>query len=316
MMDEITRRQMLKRSLAGAGVLAAAPLFANAAGKADEKQPSAPQFPLPVSASDKVALGKTGIKASFLAMGTGMRGGGGKKQSDLTRQGEEKAFEILRHCMDQGLNFFDTADLYGTMPFVGKALKGTPREKYVLLTKLWPGKMGDWMLPSGGAKEEIERFRKELNSDVIDVCLIHCMQNDKWTDQHKRIMDELSELKSKKTVLAVGVSCHHLGALKMAAEHPWVDLIFARINNKSAKMDGPAEEVSKVLLKARANGKAVVGMKIFGEGTLIQPEQKDASLQYVISNRLVDAMTIGMLKVSEVDDNIERINKTLKGLKA
>ena len=144
--------------------------------------------------------------------------------------------------------------------------------------------------------------------------LIHCMTNSDWPQTYKRIRDELSEMKEKGAVKAVGVSCHDYGALKVASEHPWVDVIYARINNvgKEASMDGTPAEISAVLKQARANGKVVVGMKIFGAGELVQPAQKDASLKYVFDNDLVDAITIGMMKPEEVSDTLKRMNRVLK----
>jgi predicted aldo/keto reductase-like oxidoreductase len=169
-------------------------------------------------------------------------------------------------------------------------------------------------MPSGGAENEVNRFRKELDVDVLHICLIHCMTNTNWPNEYKRIRDELSEMKEKGAVRAVGVSCHDFGAMKVACEHPWTDVILARINNvgKSAYMDASVEEVSAVLKKARANGKTVLGMKIFGAGRLVKNDQKDASLKYVLDNGLVDAMTIGMMKPSEVDDTVKRLNAAVK----
>ncbi|MHC4169228.1 MAG: aldo/keto reductase [Planctomycetota bacterium] len=141
---------------------------------------------------------------------------------------------------------------------------------------------------------------------------MHCMQDTKWPETFKRIRDELSEMKAKGAVKAVGVSCHDLGALKVAATHPWTDVVFARINNAGASMDGTPEEVAPVLKQARANGKIVIGMKIFGEGKLTSATQKDASLKYVFENKLVDAITIGMMAPKEVDDSIKRMNKALR----
>jgi len=167
-------------------------------------------------------------------------------------------------------------------------------------------------MPSGGATKEVDRFRKELNTDVIEICLIHCMTDTQWPETYKRVRDELSEMKDKGAVKAVGVSCHDLGALKVAATHPWTDIVFARINNNGASMDGSPEEVAPVLKQARANGKTVIGMKIFGSGKLTNPAQKDASLKYVFENELVDAITIGMMSPKEVDDAMKRANKALR----
>jgi predicted aldo/keto reductase-like oxidoreductase len=201
------------------------------------------------------------------------------------------------------------ADLYGSHPFVKEIIKGLPRDSYALLTKIWPRK-AEWVTPSGGAKQELDRFRQELGVDQIEVCLMHCMTNDKWPVEFARVCDELAELKDKKVVRAVGVSCHDFGAMKVASENPWVDVLFARVNYRGGKeysCDASAEEVAGVLKTARKNGKAVIGMKIFGAGKLTKPEEKDASLKYVFSHGLVDAITIGMLNPEEVDDTLKHM---------
>jgi len=303
-MRKLSRRELLYRSLAGVGALAVAPMVlagAEVTGEAVKPQ----------TATSWVPLGQTGIRCSFLAMGTGMRGF--QRSSEHTRMGEEKCCELIRYGVEKGINFLDMADLYGTHPFVRKAIADMPREKFVMLTKIWtyPDQV---IKPSGGALQEVDQYRKELNTDMLDIVLIHCMQEKNWPEKQKRVRDELLELKAKKVVRAVGVSCHNFDAMKTAVEDPWVDVLLARINNKGERMDASPEEVSELLLKARARGKVVLGMKIFGEGTLVQPEQKDASLKYVLGKGLVNAMTIGMLKKEEIDDSIARINATLKAL--
>ena len=292
----------MEKSLLGAGALAATPAWMQGLD-AEKKAPASGQ------ASDRVELGTTGIVASRLAMGTGMRGW--KRSSDHTKLGQKAFSELLLHGIDQGLNYIDMADIYGSHPFVRKALAEIPRDRYVLSSKIWPRK-NDWLQPSGGAIQEVNRFRKELGVDLLDICLIHCVQNSSWPEEFKGIRDELSELKQKKVIRAVGCSFHNHDALKIAAEHPWVDVILARINHTGAKMGDSPEAISRTLLKARENGKAVVGIKIFGEGTLVKPEEKDASLKFVLGNDLVDVINIGMLSKEEIDDSIARIDKTLK----
>jgi len=298
-----SRRDFIKTTLAGAGAALAAPSLL-----AQEAKPITAR-----RASDLVTIGKTGVKPSFLAQGTGFNGSA--RSSDHTRMGMEAFDRLLRHGMDNGITFIDTADLYGTHSYIRATIKGLPRDKFVLLTKLWPRKEY-WNVPSGGAEEEINRYRRETGVEVIDICLIHCAINDQWTAEYAGIRDGLAKLKEKGGVRAVGVSCHDFGALKVAASDPWTDVIFARINHKGGKqysMDGPVEEVAQTLKTARANGKFVVGMKIFGAGKLTGAEDKDASLKYVFSNQLVDAVTIGMRKTEEVDDTVARINAALKG---
>jgi len=297
-MGSFNRRDFLKTSIAGAGLMIAAPRLLRAT------EPAA-RF----NGTDLVELGRTGIKVSRLAQGTGFDGY--NHSSEHTRQGKAAFDRLMRHSLDQGISFIDMADLYGSHPFVKDVIKDLPRDKLSLLSKIWP-ENASWVKPSGGAKNEVNRFCKELATDHLDICLIHCMQNAKWPVQFERIRDELSDLKQKGSVRAVGVSCHDLGALKVASEHPWVDVIFARVNHKCGKdymCDGTVEEVSSTLKTARKNGKAVVGMKIFGAGKLVKPEEKDASLKYVFTNGLVSAITIGMLKTSEVDDTLKRMSR-------
>jgi aryl-alcohol dehydrogenase-like predicted oxidoreductase len=297
-MSEFTRRQFLRTSLAGAGLLATAPGLIRGAEAAP-----AGSF----KGTDIVDLGKTGIKVTRLAQGTGYNGY--NHTSAHTRQGKEAFDRLLHHSLDRGIRFIDMADLYGSHPFVKEIIKGLPRDSYSLLTKIWPRK-AEWVTPSGGAKQELDRFRQELGVDQIEVCLMHCMTNDKWPVEFARVCDELAELKDKKVVRAVGVSCHDFGAMKVASEDPWVDVLFARVNYRGGKeysCDASAEEVAGVLKTARRNGKAVIGMKIFGAGKLTKPEEKDASLKYVFSHGLVDAITIGMLNPEEVDDTLKHM---------
>ncbi len=298
-----SRRQFIATALAGAGVLAAGPGSLSAA--AGKKKASKGR------ATDIVTLGSTGIKTTRIAHGTGWIGGG--RSSAHTRLGEEDFTTLVRHSIDEGIAFMDTADLYGSMPYIGKALKGVPQDKYIVMSKIWP-REEYWNMPSGGARKEVDRFRQELNRDVLDICLIHCMTDTEWPKTYERIRDELSELKQKGVVRAVGVSCHDVGAIKTAAALPWTDVILARINNvgKEAEMDGSPQEVGQVLKQARANGKVVLGMKIFGAGKLTKPEQKDASLKYVFQNQLVDAITVGMMQPKEVDDTLKRLNQAFK----
>ncbi len=296
----VSRRQFMGAALGAAGVLG----MGARSGSGADVRPSG-------GATQTVTLGRTGIRASRLAQGTGWNGSG--RSSAHTRLGEKAFNELIRHGLERGIAFLDAADLYGSHPYLRTALNGVPRDKYIVLSKIWP-RTEYWNSASGGAKAEVDRFRKELRTDVIDICLIHCMTNARWPEEFARIRDELSELKDKGAVRAVGVSCHDFGALKVACTHPWTDVVLARINNvgKQAAMDASVEEVSPVLKQARADGKTILGMKIFGAGALTQPDQKDASLKYVWDNGLVDAITIGMLSPQEIDDTIERMNKALK----
>ena len=298
-MSKVTRRDFLAGALAGATSLAA-----SKAGVA------ASLWATPVSATERVQLAATGVEVSRIAMGTGFRGW--QRASNQTRLGQEAFTRLMRHGLDSGLNFVDAADLYGSHTFVRNALSGIPRDQFVLLSKVWFTDEGG-MQATDRAIPSVERFRRELDTEMIDICLIHCVTNSEWPSQLERMRDELSELKQKGVVRAVGCSCHDLGALEVAAQHPWVDVIFARINPGAKVMDhSDPDVVATVLERARANGKAVVGMKIFGAGQLTEPLQREQSLRYVWGRELVDAMTIGFEKTEQMDDTAAMLNRVLK----
>jgi aryl-alcohol dehydrogenase-like predicted oxidoreductase len=301
--ERCSRRRFVNTALAGAGALLAGGRALSPRAFAAGSRGADPV--------DMVKLGRTGIKTSRLAQGTGWNGGG--RSSAHTRLGEKEFAKLIRHALDHGVRMMDTADLYGSHRYVRHALQGVSRDKYEILTKIWP-RAEYWNSPSGGAKQEVDRFCKELNTDVLDICLIHCMTNTQWPQEHERIREELSELKAEGRVRAVGVSCHDFGALKVAVAHPWVDVVLARINHvgPSAIMDASVEEVTPVLKQARANGKTVIGMKIYGAGKLTSPDQKDTSLRYVWGHDLVDAITIGMMETGQVDDTVRRLNQTVQ----
>ncbi len=296
-MEKLNRRTFLRNSVAGATAAGLLP-WTQVLG-------SVP------SSTDRVSLGSTGIKASRVAMGTGFNGSG--HSSAQVRLGQAEFTRLIRHGYDSGLNFFDMADLYGSHHFMNPIIKEIGRDKLTLLSKIWFAE-GAGMEPTDRAIPAVDRFRRELGVDMIDICLIHCVTKSDWPTQLERMRDELSELKQKGAIRATGVSCHDLGALEVASQHPWVDVIFARINNKAKVMDhSDPNRVAQVLQRARDNGKAVVGMKIYGAGQLVEPDQREQSLRYVWGKNLVSAMTIGFEKPDQVDDTITRLNSVLRG---
>jgi aryl-alcohol dehydrogenase-like predicted oxidoreductase len=259
----------------------------------------------------QVSLGKTGITVSRLAQGTGMSGG--NRQSNHSRLGFEKLVGLLRHGYERGVTFFDMADLYGTHLYMREALRSIPRDKVTLLTKLWTrydGRRPSAVSPDilrHSARLALERFRHELATDYLDVVLLHCLSSGNWNKEMAPYMEVLDQAKAKGQVRAVGVSCHSMSALKTAAECPWVDVIMARINPEGAKMDGKPEEVIPILRQIKDNGKAIVGMKIYGEGRLVH--MKDECIQFAQNQGLIHAMTIGAESTAQLDETLKLVAK-------
>jgi 1-deoxyxylulose-5-phosphate synthase len=248
------------------------------------------------SAADIVTLGKTGIQTSRLAMGTGTVGSG--HHSHQTALGLQGLSDLLRNGYDHGLRFFDTADSYGSHAHVAEALKHVPRDKVTVLTKTWAR-------GPGSARADLDRFRRELGTDHIDICLMHCLTEGNWTERYQGVMEVLSEAKQKGILRAHGCSCHSIEALRAAAKSPWVEVDLVRINPIGAYMDAAPEMVVSVLREMRAANKAIVGMKILGQGEL--RNRQDEALRYALSLELLDAFTIGAESKFEQEDLIRRI---------
>ena len=252
---------------------------------------------------DTVKLGETGLNVSRMAMGTGTRGG--NKSSNFTRMGMESFTKLARHAYERGVHFFDTADSYGSMPFVGEAIKPFPRENITLLSKIWT--QDDNAQDFADIGENIDRFRKEFGVDYIDILLMHCMVRGNWTTTRKRTMDGLSKAKQAGIIKTVGVSCHNKEALAEAAVNPWVDVILARINPFGTNMDGEPDEIKKILATAKANGKGIIGMKIFGEGVHVKDDEREKSIRYAFTEGNVHCVTLGCETIEQMDDAINRV---------
>lgn len=248
------------------------------------------------TASDLVTLGSTGIQTSRLAMGTGTIGFG--HHSHQTALGLKGLSDLLLNGYDHGLRFFDTADSYGSHPHVAEALKHVPRDKVTVMTKTWAR-------DPASARADLERFRRELGVEQIDICLMHCLTEGDWTTRFRGVMDVLSEAKQKGIIRAHGCSCHSIEALRAAAKSPWVEVDLVRINPIGAYMDDAPETVVSVLREMRAAKKAIVGMKILGQGEL--RNRQDEALHYALSLDLLDAFTIGAESRFEQEDLIRRI---------
>jgi aryl-alcohol dehydrogenase-like predicted oxidoreductase len=285
------RRDFLRKGVAGVG---AAVLTSKVAGAAlVEAQPLTRKF----NAHDEVVLGKTGIRTSRLAMGTGTIGGG--KHSNQTRLGTDPFVKLLANGYhDNGLRFFDAADSYGSHPYVAAALKTMPRDKVTVLTKTDTR-------DADGVRKDLDRFRKELGVDYIDIVLIHCVTEDDWTTRYRGVMDVLSEAKQKGVIRAHGVSCHSIEALRDAAKSPWVEVDLVRLNPVGAHMDAHPDTVVDVIKEMRADGKGIIGMKILGQGAM--RERPSQALQYALGTGVLDAFTIGAESQLEQNDLVARI---------
>jgi hypothetical protein len=294
-MNRFSRRDFFKSAAAAAAI----PLIPAAPARAAAKR----------LATDWVTLGKSGVKVTRLAFGTGTYGG--RVQREL---GQEPFTRLVRHAYDRGIRFFETADNYREMQtMLGVALKGIPRDTYKLMTK--------YRLREADPQAAIDRQRTELQVEYFDILLLHCVRTATWPQDLEKVRDHFSAAKQKKILLAHGASCHGLLPLRQFPGNPWLDVALMRVNHDGTRMDtlqggegeekGEVPEVTGHIQKIHAQGTGVLGMKLIGEGRFTTPEQRDASLRYVMKLGTVDAVTIGFKSTSEIDEAIERINTHL-----
>lgn len=278
------RRKFLKSTLGSAVALNAFPyhLFAGTEKK---------------NATDRILLGPKKIEVSRLAQGSGTNGVGGS--SNQTRKlGLHGLADLYRACYDNGVTFWDTADQYGTHPHLREALKSVDRSKVQILTKTHASTEREM-------KDDLDRFRRELNTDYLDVLLLHCMMDADWDKRKAGAMAVIEEAQAKGIVKTKGVSCHTLEAIKVSAKSPWVEVDLARFNPAQVAMDADPQTVYSVLKEMKASGKGVIGMKILGAGKL--RNKPDEALQYALAHDAIDCFTIGAESREQMEDLVHKI---------
>jgi predicted aldo/keto reductase-like oxidoreductase len=289
----VTRRDFLKTSVA-AGVL-------SGLGIAQSTKRTA---------TDWVTLGKSNVKVTRLAFGTGTHGG--RVQREL---GQPEFTRLVRHAYDRGIRFFETAESYHGMPeMLSIALKGIPRDTYKLMTKYSTPAAGD-----PGPK--IDQFRKQLDTEYIDILLLHCLRPPTWTTDYRSLEDGFLEAKNKKVILANGASVHGLPALRTFPGNQWLEIAMIRMNHNGTRMDTPeqrevdlpgnVDEVVAHTKKVHAQGMGVISMKLCGEGRFTNAEDRDAAMKFAMNLGCVDAVTIGFKNTAEIDEAIERMNRVM-----
>lgn len=301
-MRKLNRREFMGAIIGGAASVAATGALLRD-GQTAKSEHLGARFiidPAIKSPTDKVPLGKSGINVSLVGIGTGS--GGWARQSNQTRLGQEEFTKQIRHAFNNGINFFDLADQYGSHPFFTKAMNGVARNKYVIQTKSTSRKAKE-------ARADIDRFLKELNTDYIDSLIIHNVTEDDWTTRFQEVMEVFAEAKKAGKIRAHGVTCHSFAALQAAEASDWVQINQVRWNSRESHMDADVKTAGAIFEKMRRKGQGMIGMKVVGQGSLVQGGKSltpEECFKFQIESGVVDAFVIGVEK-------IEHIDKLLKG---
>jgi 1-deoxyxylulose-5-phosphate synthase len=265
-------------------------------------------FAEPAKATDSVTLGKSHVRVTRLAFGTGTHNG--KVQRDL---GQDGFTSLVRYAYDRGIRFFETSDTYGDMHrMLGIALKGVPRDSYQLMSKITTS---DDVNP----QEKFDELRKLANTDYFDIMLLHVQHSPTWPTDSVRWQDGILEAESRKVILSHGASVHGLPALRQVPGNKWLQVAMIRMNHNGTRMDaenyatgglGDVNEVVTHVKQARKEGMGVISMKLIGEGTFNR-EDRQAAMKFAFRNAGVDSVTIGYKNRAEVDEAIDNLNAAL-----
>ncbi|HKO20840.1 MAG TPA: aldo/keto reductase [Acidobacteriaceae bacterium] len=291
-MVRTSRRDFLKTSLAAGALATTGTLPAVAAG---------------TKATDTVTLGKSNVKVTRLAFGTGSHNGAVQRQL-----GQEGFNALVRHAWDRGIRFYETADSYdGMHEMLGIALKGIPRDSYQIMSKI--------TTDSGDPHQRFDELRKQINSDYFDIMLLHVQQGENWPERSKRWQDGILEAQHKQIIRARGASVHGLPALRQVPQNDWLQVAMIRMNHKGTKMDsdgnfweatGNVNEVVQHVQATKKAGMGVISMKLIGEGVFNRDDRQKA-MRFAFRNAGVDAVTVGYKSPAEIDEAIENINAAL-----
>jgi aryl-alcohol dehydrogenase-like predicted oxidoreductase len=259
-------------------------------------------------------LGRSGLNPTLIGFGTGVWAG--NRSSFLTRQERDRSVALLRYAYDRGFRMFDCADTYGTHGLMAEAMKSMDRNKLVVSSKIWTRGGGIPENERPDADKVVERFRRELDTDYIDLVQIHCQVDPNWTDIERKQMDILEDLKAKGIIRAHGVSVHSLEAMARVVDDPWIEVLHARINPFGIAMDKPDPgEVVKMIHRVHASGKGIIGMKVVANGDIRDDSDKiDQSIRFVLGLGSVDMVIVGFEDEYQIDNYMDRVESTLKAL--
>lgn len=290
-MSNFSRRDFLKSGLAATALAGVGSLGLKAA-----KQ----------TATDMVTLGKSNVKVTRLAFGTGTYSG--RVQRDL---GQQDFTRLVRYAYDRGIRFFETAESYDDMHrMLGIALKGIPRDSYQLMTKVTTS-------PGVDPMKKIDELRKQANTDYFDICLLHFQHYADWPTASLRWQDGISEAQHRDIVRVRGASVHGLPALRQVPQDSWLQVGMIRMNHKGVRMDaenyatnglGDVPLVVRNVEEARKKGLGIISMKLAGEGQFTKREDRQKAMRFAFRHARVDAVTVGYKNTQEIDEAIENIN--------
>jgi aryl-alcohol dehydrogenase-like predicted oxidoreductase len=293
-MSPFSRRDFLKTSLAVGtiGSVATLPMHA-----------STPK------ATDVVSLGKSGMRVTRLAFGTGSNNG--HVQSSL---GQQEFTRLIHYAYDRGIRFFETSESYTTPAMLGEALKAFPRDSYQLMSKVTTDEGVDPM-------KRFDEMRRTSQTEYFDIMLLHWQHTSDWVSKTSRWQDGVLEAQSKKLIHTRGASVHGQPALRQMPGNKWLEVAMIRMNHNGTRMDGPnydegshPDQVNVVVdhvKRIKSEGIGIISMKLCGDGEFTRHEDRQAAMRFAFKNAGIDCAAVGFKNTQEIDEAIDNKNLAL-----
>ena len=293
-MSPFSRRDFLKTSLAVGtiGSVATLPMHA-----------STPK------ATDVVSLGKSGMRVTRLAFGTGSNNG--HVQSSL---GQQEFTRLIHYAYDRGIRFFETSESYTTPAMLGEALKAFPRDSYQLMSKVTTDEGVDPM-------KRFDEMRRTSQTEYFDIMLLHWQHTSDWVSKTSRWQDGVLEAQSKKLIHTRGASVHGQPALRQMPGNKWLEVAMIRMNHNGTRMDGPSydegshpDQVNVVVdhvKRIKSEGIGIISMKLCGDGEFTRHEDRQAAMRFAFKNAGIDCAAVGFKNTQEIDEAIDNMNLAL-----
>jgi len=291
-MSPFTRREILKAGIA-AGAAASVGSLLHAARR---------------TATDMVTLGNSGLQVTRLAFGTGSNNG--HVQAAL---GQKDFSKLVAYAYERGIRFFETAEAYMTPGMLGKALKPFPRDSYQLMSKVTTDEGVD-------PHERFDEMRRISQTEYFDIMLLHWQHTADWMGETQRWQEGMRSAQEKKVIKTRGASVHGLPALRQVPGNKFLEVAMIRMNHKGTRMDGAVpddnnlgdvQEVVNHVKQVRSEGMGVISMKLVGDGTFTQHNDRAAAMRFAFQNAGVDCVTVGFKSPQEVDEAIDNLNLAL-----
>lgn len=244
---------------------------------------------------EKVKLGNSKIEVSKLCFGSLTMT---PFQANLTV--DEGAY-LIEYAYDRGINFIDTAEIYENYNYIKAALKGIKREDFVIATKTYA-------YTEELAKQSLELALKELDTDYIDLFLLHEQESIHTVRGHFEAIEYFLEAKKQGKIRSIGLSTHRIEGAIAARDVKEIEIIHPIVNKYGIGIqDGNIEDMLSVLKEIHELGKGIYAMKPLGGGHLIK--EVESAFNFVSSIPFINSIAIGMQSVDEIDANIHLLEK-------